>query len=266
MVMTARAFTPEQDQEIVEAYANGRSLRQLAQDFGTSVTPVVSALDRHQIARNIGRPPRVFTEAEVRALRDEYDEGATLSALGAAHGLSYDVVRRTVEQLGEVRRGRYSREEQTEVRRRWEVGETQLDLAEALGCDPSTISRILTVAGVPPNRMRTRELHHSWSGGRHASDKGYVRVTPSLDDPVGQAMKGSTGYVLEHRLVMAHHLGRPLRSDETVHHKDSDRANNALDNLQLRHGQHGKGGALRCADCGSHNLVPVDLPTDTVTL
>ncbi|HWH28915.1 MAG TPA: HNH endonuclease [Mycobacteriales bacterium] len=38
---------------------------------------------------------------------------------------------------------------------------------------------------------------------------------------------------LEHRLVMARRLGRPLERDEVVHHRDGDRLNNAPDNLEL---------------------------------
>ena len=38
---------------------------------------------------------------------------------------------------------------------------------------------------------------------------------------------------LEHRLIMEAHLGRPLRTEEHVHHKDHNKLNNSLDNLQL---------------------------------
>ena len=93
--------------------------------------------------------------------------------------------------------------------------------------------------------------------------QGYVMALVREDDPFfSMAQKKADGahYVLEHRLIMAHQLGRPLEEHETVHHIDGNRKNNAPENLQLRQGKHGKGAALRCATCGSAHLIGAPLP------
>lgn len=49
----------------------------------------------------------------------------------------------------------------------------------------------------------------------------------------GHPNADAQGYVKEHTLVMSEHLGRPLTPEEIVHHKDGNKQNNSLDNLQV---------------------------------
>jgi hypothetical protein len=95
--------------------------------------------------------------------------------------------------------------------------------------------------------------HWAWKGGRHVDPNGYVHVLLKDDHPMF-SMTRNGRYVLEHRLVVAESLGRPLAKHETVHHVNGDRSDNRLENLQLRSGRHGKGQALRCRACGSTDI------------
>jgi hypothetical protein len=103
--------------------------------------------------------------------------------------------------------------------------------------------------------MNMGALNVNWRGGKMTS-QGYVRLLVDV--------AGKRTYLYAHRLVMEEALGRPLRSDEGVHHINGDRADNRLANLQLRQGAHGNGAAFCCADCGSANVVAVPLQESEV--
>ena len=105
---------------------------------------------------------------------------------------------------------------------RYLAGESMNSLAEQADVSDSTIFKLLREMGVP-----TREK----TGSIWLSARGYPTKWVPGRGPVGV-----------HRLVMEEHLGRELESFEQVHHRDKNKLNYELANLELwSTGQHPSG-------------------------
>jgi len=79
--------------------------------------------------------------------------------------------------------------------------------------------------------------HPMWKGGRAIDTYGYVwllvRFLSKDDQSLAISMMNNDGYVLEHRLVMARKLGRPLTHQEVVHHLNGVKSDNRPGNLEV---------------------------------
>lgn len=84
-------------------------------------------------------------------------------------------------------------------------------------------------------RAATGEKSSMWKGGVTHS-QGY-RLILMPEHPNAN----KNGYVREHIYVMSQHIGRTICKGETVHHKDGNRKNNEISNLELWTSNHQPG-------------------------
>lgn len=72
--------------------------------------------------------------------------------------------------------------------------------------------------------------HGKWNekNRRYIDAHGYVHLRMP-----GHRLASANGYVREHRYVMEEFLGRPLDESERIHHKNGNRSDNRIENLEL---------------------------------
>lgn len=188
----------------------------------------------------------------------EYNAGASGSVIAKKYGCKSGTVHEALKKAGAVMRPRgnwvkvVTEDEAKEIVVQYKQLGSQAAVATLRGTSQTRVSKALRMMGVACGRMSGAN-HPSWKGGKGPAPGGYIGVNIAVDDPL-RCIGDRAGRVMEHRLVMARSLGRPLTSDETVHHIDGDPENNDISNLQLRFGKHGKGVVMVCAKCGSSEI------------
>lgn len=125
-------------------------------------------------------------------------------------------------------------------------GKTQEWIGQQLGIPTKLIQKACKKHGIQCQRTgpRSGAGHKNWKGGLKLTKAGYIlEYRPDHHSCVsanairaqksqGKFFRKKT-HVLQHRLVMEEMIGRPLCSEEVVHHKNGNVQDNRPENLQL---------------------------------
>lgn len=198
------------------------------------------------------------TRTDEEFLRRMYvEEQRTISEVAALFGVNYSTMRKRLLRCGIRLRSRkeariISSQRQGKpgelgaeffVREYIERGRTTVEIARELGVSSNTVLYHMGKAGVTPRPRKDRTIRvwsderfrqrmtggrsFSWNGGL-TKNNGYVQVHMP-DHPDADAR----GYVFQHRLVMERMLGRRLKPEERVHHRNHVKTDNRPENLEL---------------------------------
>ena len=263
--MAKQRQNPVTDAQILSVYGECKSAYKTAAVLGIGDTTVYRVLLKNGVERTglaEFREKITRFRGQEEQLRAWYDAGETLDQNSRSSGRRIGLFHQTRNPPGR----RDSRDNPAPTTKPGELqmikqlhsdGLGQTEIALQLGRSQSFVSRAMRREGISKHELKG-PAHPMWKGGRWKDGNGYIRAWVAPDDPLA-VMRDRAGYVLEHRVVMARSLGRPLSSSESVHHINAVRDDNRLENLQLRAGRHGNGAAMVCLDCGSHNVGHAEL-------
>lgn len=242
--------------EIKRLYQDGLSGREIAHRLGIAVGTAYNVLQEMGVPR-VSAVDRRLDLPEDEMLK-MYSLGLSVLDVAKRFGVSTTLVNRRLKENGIIPRGRsmhndprlsYDNLYRLYVTERKSVK----DVAVETGLSRATVANYLAIRGIKSRGKGGYKLPGPRIPGEAPGKRSIYRGSGYATIGVVEA-NGRIRRVLEHRYVMEQALGRPLLPTEQVHHINGARADNRLENLQLRQGSHGSGVVLCCNSCGSHDV------------
>lgn len=153
-------------------------------------------------------------------LKQVYDQCGSLQATADYFGISKKLVLNHMKKFGIDRNSKTIHIDVEKAKDLLNKGKSQQKVAETLQVSVEVLRARLAEAGYQTN------FYHK---GFITTWNGYIMIHKP-DHPKADAR----GYIREHRWVMEEHLGRYLESHEHVHHKDENKQNNDISNLEIQ--------------------------------
>lgn len=257
-------ISQEEGERILELYKSGVAQDKIKRRLKHNSETIQRVLAAYKV--EIRKWPKKFNATEEQAICDDYlKHGYGSTSLAKKYACSWATIINTLKRRniplrrrgGDVPSPYRTGPLVDQICELYRSGRSRQSIADELKCGKTTITKVLWRNGIETGIARGSR-NSQWKGGRLVDAGGYIRLKLSPEHPYW-GMTDVSGYVAEHRLVIAQQLGRLLTPTEQVHHINGKKDDNRPENLQLQQRHHGTGHKMQCADCGSYNVHSVKL-------
>lgn len=220
-------WSVEQRQELVRLYTGGKTLAECCKILKAGQTVVMRYLSEEGVETRPAKK-RGWSQERIDLCCRMYEEGRTIAEIAGAIHAATDHIARVLRSNGIPIRHVWTDDKVAQLIELYESGKNIGECSRLMKTSRKTVRDYLKANGIrirPQSETLKYGLDNPRAKERIVSEYIYIHAP---DHP-----HACNRRILEHRFVMEQHIGRYLLPTEVVHHKDKNKHNNAIENLQL---------------------------------